>query len=468
MKFSKNFEFSRRTLLRAAGSTLLVPTFIKQSFAQTATKLPSLCLMMQTNGTHQASFWPTGTTFDSDILHALITDPVVGPKTTLIKGINLNKQGNPPGNGHDWGWNGLYSGVDNISMGAPFSGGPSLDQILINKINFSTPFPNIHCGAVVAHYSLINAGRASFSYSAAAQQVPVETDIYSLYTKVFGSVTTTASTSTASAAQAKAAAMLRLTQRKSVLDAVATDLTTLEARLGPTEAAKVGAHLTAVREFETRLSDAMTPGDDGVQSAQCKSVQPSQTGVLTTAEASEANADPLNQLYMEFIANAMGCNMVGVITFQFGRGGDHYHYGWLNNPLMPADFHNQAAHKDTGSDADAANVMINVGQYHAGLMQKLGTKLASFPAANGGTALDNSLAVWGNELATGPHGIQGYPIVFIGGAAGKLTKTGYMVDVGTQVHQRLGCTIENIMGIPSTGFGWVTNSGPFLGLGLAT
>jgi hypothetical protein len=56
----------------------------------------------------------------------------------------------------------------------------------------------------------------------------------------------------------------------------------------------------------------------------------------------------------------------------------------------------------------------------------------------------------------------------IGGAAGKLTKTGYMVDVGAQIHQRLGCTIENIMGIPSTGFGWVTNSGPFLGLSLAT
>jgi hypothetical protein len=112
--------------------------------------------------------------------------------------------------------------------------------------------------------------------------------------------------------------------------------------------------------------------------------------------------------------------------------------------------------------------MEGVGKYHAQLMQYLGQKLAGFAQANGKTALDNSLVVWGNELATGPHGINGYPIAFIGGAAGKLSKTGYMVNAGTQIHQRLGCTISNIMGDPVAGFGWVPNSGPFVGLGLAT
>ena len=156
------------------------------------------------------------------------------------------------------------------------------------------------------------------------------------------------------------------------------------------------------------------------------------------------------------------------MTFQFGRGGGHLHYQWLNLPNMPTDFHDLAAHKDQGTDGtDAANLCIGVGQYYALLHTELAAKLASFPQANGTTALDNSLVVWGNELATGPHGTDGYPIALLGGAAGKLKRTGYMVDSGTQIHQRLGCTIQNIMGMPSTGFGWVPTCGNFTGLELA-
>ena len=464
MKPVVDWQFSRRTLIRAAGSTLLVPTFLDRAFAQSAPTRPNLVLMMQTNGTHQASFWPTAPAFTSPILADLLADPVVGPRTTLIKGINLNKIGNPGGNGHDWGWHGLYSGYDNISAsGAQFGGGPSVDQILISKLQFQTPFKNIHCGVTAANYSLINAGRASFVCESAGLQVPCEIDIYGLYTKVFGSITTTGAPPSAATTQA---ATLRLAQRRSVLDAVASDLQTLEARLGPTERAKVDVHLQAVRDFETRLSDTMT-GGTVTHPVMCSTLKPSKLGVPSTGQGNEANADALFQLFMEFIGNAIGCNMVNIITFQAGRGGEHFHYAWLNLPGMRADFHNDIAHRDTGSDAVAGTVMVGVAQYYAKLVQTLAQKLASFPQANGKTALDNSLVVYGNEIATGPHGLNTYPIVFVGGAAGKLSKTGYVVDVGSQIHQRLGCTIENIMGLPSTGFGAVPSSGMLQGLGLS-
>lgn len=467
MSSSGNFQFSRRTLMRAAGSSLFVPPFLKHAFAQTLTTRPNLVLMMQTNGTHQDSFWPTGTAWTSPILAGMLTDPKVGPKTTLIKGVNLNLKGAPPGNGHDWGWHGLYTGLDNISMGAPASAGPSVDQILAQKLTFSQPFKTLHVGVNAANYSLINAGRASWPSVSAGLQVPCEIDIYALYAKVFGAPASTSAG--ADPAAVNAAAALRLAQRKSILDAVAKDLTALEGRLGPTERMKVDTHLTAVRDFENRLSDSLaTAGPAGSvgRPAFCGSAKPSQLGVPSTGQGNEANADALNHLFMEFIANVVACNMVGVLTFQFGRGGDHFHYDWLNLPGMRADFHDDIAHADKGNDPVAASVMIGVAQYHAGLLTALGQKLASFPQANATTALDNSLVVWGNELATGPHGLNGYPIVFLGGAAGRLQRTGYMVDVGPQIHQRLGCTILNIMGVPSTGFGWVPTSGNFLGLGL--
>jgi hypothetical protein len=134
---------------------------------------------------------------------------------------------------------------------------------------------------------------------------------------------------------------------------------------------------------------------------------------------------------------------------------------------MAPDFHDEIAHKDNGSNATAASVMVGVNQYHAEIFLDLAKRLAAFPQANGATALDNSLVVWGNELATGPHGTNGIPLVFIGGAAGRLKRTGYMVDSGTQVHQRLGCTLHHIMGDPVAGFGSVPNCGPFQGLELA-
>jgi hypothetical protein len=293
--------------------------------------------------------------------------------------------------------------------------------------------------------------------------VPCEIDIYALYTKVFGSVTTTSGTPSASDTQAAA---LRLMQRRSVLDAVASDLQTLEGRLGPAQRAKVDIHLQAVRDFESRLSNTIVTGTT-TRPATCSTVKPSKTGVPSTGQGNEANADALFQLFMEFIANAIACNMVSILTFQAGRGGEHFHYDWLKLAGMRADFHDEIAHKDNGSDATAASVMVGVAQYYASLVQTLAQKLAAFPQANGKTALDNSLVVWGNELATGPHGINGYPVALVGGAAGKLKKTGYMLDTGTASHHQLGCTLMNIMGVPATGFGAVANSGMLPGISLA-
>src|ERR1700690_220499 len=425
MKTGANFQFSRRSLMKAAGSTLLVPTFLKQAFAQTVATTPNLVLLMQTNGTHQASFWPAaGGTYTanaataSPILDPILSDPAVGPKTTLINGIFLNKAGSPGGDGHDWGWHGIYSGMDNIAGGGgQFGGGPSVDQILLNNksLSFKAPFPSLHTAVNAANYQLINAGRASWVCASAGLQVPVQIDIYALYTQVLGPIPAapTAPPAPASTA-ATAAATQRLAQRKSVLDTVAADLTALEGRLGTAERAKVDIHLQAVRDFETPLSSNIATGTTS-RLASCASVQPSMMGVPSTGQGNEANAPELFILFMEFIANCIGCNMVNILTFQAGRGGEHFHYAWLNLPGMAADFHNGIAHTDTtnvSTSGTSGGVMVGVAQYQAKMVLSLAQKLAMFPQANGMTALDNSLVVYGNELATGPHGTNGYPIVF--------------------------------------------------------
>jgi hypothetical protein len=192
-------------------------------------------------------------------------------------------------------------------------------------------------------------------------------------------------------------------------------------------------------------------------------------GVPSTGQGNEANAPELFKLFMEFIGNAIGCNMTQILTFQAGRGGEHFHYAWLDLPGMASDFHNGIAHKDLTNDSTSGTpggVMVGVAQYQAQMVLSLAQKLATFPTATG-TALNNSLIVYGNELATGPHGTTDYPIVFIGGANGRLTKTGYTVATTSTVHQTLGCTIENIMGMESAGFGSQPACGTIPGLAIA-
>jgi hypothetical protein len=455
-------QFSRRDLLKAAGSTLAVPAFLKNAFAAPAANAPpNLVLLQTTNGTHQDAFWPAANTygspmFDSVILHTLLTDPVLGPKTTLVKGINYHPIKNPSGNGHDQGFHGLYSGFDSIpGPGGSFGGGISLDQRIAREVPFlAGKLKNIHCGVQAVNYMAINAGRISFSAVGPGQQMPCELDLYSLYDKVFGA-------SSGNQPTDKAAAVARLAQRKSVLDVVANDLAALEKRLGPQERQKVDIHLTAVRDFESRLS-----ANRGPVTAACSSVQPSKTGVPSTGQGNEANAEILERLFMEFIANTIGCNMVGVLSFQFGRGGDHFHYNWLNIPGMPSDAHDFVAHKDSG-DPNIARIFTEIKKWYTVIVSDLASRLSKMPAGDGKSVLDNSLVVWGNEIATGPHGMNGIPIVLLGGAAGKLRKTGYVVDSGAQPHQRLGATVLDIMGVPATGFGGFPDCGLISGLELA-
>lgn len=447
-------SFSRRDLLKAAGCTLSVPLFLQRSFAANSVSLrpPSLVMLMQTNGTNQKNFWPTAGTFDSPILNRLLTDPVLGPRTTLIKGINYQAIKSPDGNEHDHGFHGLYSGFDSVTgAGGYFAGGISLDQRIANEVPFSNEkLRHIHCGVHAANYNAKNAGRLSFSATGRQQHVPCELDIYRLYETVFGPSGNTTATDPQRAKR-------RLKQRQSVLDSVARDLAALQARLGKDERAKIDIHLTSLRDFENRLSAALPTN------LLCTSRQPSLLGVPSFGQGNEENSEKLQRLFMEFIANTIGCDMTGVLSFQFGRGGEHFHYDWLKIAGMPPDAHDFVAHLDNGDPA-VERINTEIKKWYTHMVADLCQRLAAFPQSDGTNALDNSLVVWGNEIATGTHGMSDLPIVLLGGARGQIKKTGYVVDAGAQPHQRLGCTVLNLMGAKSKGFGGLDDCGMIKGL----
>jgi hypothetical protein len=51
----------------------------------------------------------------------------------------------------------------------------------------------------------------------------------------------------------------------------------------------------------------------------------------------------------------------------------------------------------------------------------------------------------------------------LGGAGGRL-RTGRLIDKGPQTYHRLGCSVLNMFGVPSAGFGEKADCGPVDGL----
>jgi hypothetical protein len=437
----KDRAFGRRDLLRAAGATLIVPTFLREAFASPPSTGPRLIILMQALGTHQQTFWPdaTGT---SRILDPILSHAALRAKTLVVKGVANETTG--LGNEHDRGFNSLWTGVKPV--GAPedsFAGGPSIDQILRGRLAPAVRFPTLNCGVLAADVAAKNGHRRSFSYLAARQQLPTRVDPYRMYAMMFPE----------SGHDSPGAAERRLALRQSVLDHTAADLAALSGRLGPAERQKLDAHATALREYETRLMTAARPDN-----ASCATPARPQAGVDVTRED---NVPLLMELMLDLVAMALACNLTRIVTFQLGYCGNQWRYRWLG---IDKDTHDEIAHFDApdGSNLVAGEAMTNIGRWVAQNVAKFAQRLDAVPEA-GATALDNSLVIWANENSNGVHGMTDLPIVLLGRAGGRLGRIG-VVDEGYQSHYQLCTSVLNLMGVAAEGFGDNAASGPLRGL----
>jgi hypothetical protein len=430
--------FGRRDLLRAAGATLLVPAFLREAFAAPETLGPRLVIMMQALGTHQATFWPdaTGT---SPILDPILSDTSLKAKTLMIKGIG-NVTPAVLGNQHDRGFNSLWTGVPPVGVPEDcFGGGESIDQKLRRTLDPQVRFPSLNCGVLAADVAPKNGHRRSFSYIGPQQQLPTRVDPYRMYAMLFPETSTDTPERVAQ----------RLSLRRSVLDHTARDLEVLRGRLGSAERNKLEGHTTALREYEMRLSAAPST---------CARPSPFAMGIDVMAED---NVPVLTELMLDLVAVALGCNLTRIVTFQFGYCGNQWRYRWLG---INKDSHDEIAHSDdpSGTNVAATAAMTSMSHWVAENVARFTKKLDAIPDG-GGTALDSSLVVWANENSDGLHGMENLPIVFMGRAGGRLSRTG-VVDEGAQSHYQLCTSVLNLMGVPADGFGDQPQSGPLRGL----
>lgn len=318
----------------------------------------------------------------------------------------------------------------------------------MSRVKLDVPFPSLNCGVLASSAPLFKDHRKSFAYLAARQPIPTEIDPTRLFGRLFAP------------GETPAIAQRRIAQHSSVLDFGAKDLARLRGNLGKDERDKLDVHASAIRDYERRMTLIATRPRVG----QCAAPRAPVSGLDVHAGK---NVPVLLPLMLDPVALAIACDLVRVVTLPIGVAASSWRYDWLG---IGTNSHDNIAHKDDGMTPVVTEQLTTIGRWHAEYVARLALALDALPSGsgNGRTALDDTLIVWSNELATGQHSLVDIPVTLIGGGAGRVKPAGGLVDVGPQTYHRLGCTMLNAMGATSAGFGEEPSCGVLHGVTLAT
>lgn len=194
--------------------------------------------------------------------------------------------------------------------------------------------------------------------------------------------------------------------QQSVLERVRGRYERLVPRLSGEDRRKLELHRDHVRDLELRIG--------ALRTANCTSPElPSRP-----REDDPAWYAGQTDAMFRLIASAFSCDLTRVATLQLGQ---------LPNEAFgapPGDVHQAYAHQ-VRSNADARQQMTNYHRLHAGQVRDFITLLKSIPEGNG-TLFDSTGIVWMNELASGDHKMEPWPVVMAGNLQGAF-RTGRVI-----------------------------------------
>jgi hypothetical protein len=449
----KSRRLSRRALLRGAGGIAVALPGLEAMFegkAAAAGKPKRLILFYTPNGTNRLmDFYPkqTGTGFVLDMESAAL-EPLRN-KLLMLSGITYAsaKLDTPLGGDlHSIGLSHMLTGVRFIidhstygkvggNLSGGYAGGISVDQYLARKIGNQTKFPSLEFGVCTS----TDAGPLPFSRMISAgpnMPVPSENDPVAMFTRIFSDNGGNATT-----AIDKAHA-----QRRSILDFVLDDLTRVGGKLGTSDKKKIDAHLTAIRDLESRLA---LPAP--MVNLSCgMGTFPAMGNPLD-----KANFPVTGKQMMDLMILALKCDATRIASLQ---------WSWARSTLVHTWAGATKSHHDmthVGSSPELTGVNIWFSKQLAYFAQGLNAA----DEGDGTSVLDNSLLWWCSDVGEGyGHGYENIR-AFILGTCGGAIKTGQHINMGGVPHQKLLVTLMNAMGLAENQFGDTTfGTGPLPGI----
>ena len=214
-----------------------------------------------------------------------------------------------------------------------------------------------------------------------------------------------------------------------MLDAVQGHLAALTPRIASSDKIKLDAHLEGIREIERRNEIALP-------TCEPSSVEPGPIDPETPNAFELISRAQIDQMVM-----ALSCDVTRVASLQWSRAVSQLRFSWLGHSRT----HHDISHLGD-TDPTMTPQLTAINTWYATQVSYLLDALAAVPEG-GGTMLDNTLVVWGNELGRGNnHSETRIPFVLAGGAGGAI-QTGRWLRRGPLFHNRLLVSICNAMGM---------------------
>jgi hypothetical protein len=285
--------------------------------------------------------------------------------------------------------------------GANIRAGVSVDQVAAEKLGHLTRFRSLELGIDRGAQS----GSCDTGYSCAyssniawrSETTPVAKEVNPRL--VFDRLFASSNLNESAAAKAK-----RDLYRKSILDFVNDDASSLERRLGAGDKRKLDEYLTCVRELENRIarSEEGTKVDlDGV----------------ARPDGIPKDYEQHLRLMFDLMALAFQGDVTRISTFMYANEGSTKSYSLIG---VPEGHHDLSHH---GGDPKKHEKIKTINKYHVEQFAYFLGKLKAIREGDG-SLLDNIMIVYGSGIGDGDrHNHNDLPIV-LAGRGGGTVKTG--------------------------------------------
>jgi len=349
--------------------------------------------------------------------------------------------------------------------------GISIDQVYAQALGTATRIPSMQISGTDGTFSDVQypaVYNGTTSWASATQPLPPVVNPGLIFDQIFAGATnaTTMANPAAAAALAKRKAL-----RKSVLDDVLAEATTLNGRLGKSDQVKLEQYLTSVRAAETAVQQSMSTTastcSPGSMTRPNMTVGPDTNGFGLKIYDPNVYTNTITDL----MALAFQCDATRVIAYQQMNGGhsSYSSFPWLT-PAVNRDHHSLSHHN---GNVTSGLQLAQIEQWEIGLFTAFLQKLDKISEGSG-TVLDNSLIFLSSELSDGNAHNQGATTytgfsaptgkpILLAGSAGNKIKTGRHAIYNNDPQANLFIAMLNALGVPTTKFG-MNGTTPLTGL----
>jgi hypothetical protein len=401
--------------------------------ARNATPLRTAFVFLP-NGMWMPNFTPATTGAGFALTSTLAPLKNVATEFSILSGLTLDAaraHGDGPGD-HARSAAAFLTGIHpKKTGGADIHLGISVDQVAAQKIGSQTRLPSLELGCDKGRV----AGECDSGYSCAytsnlswrgdATPMPKEIDPAAVFERLFKAADNAASAEAA----AKRAAM-----RKSILDFVADDAKSLQAKVGKDDQRKLDEFSTSIREIEQRIESAKGKSMGDIPDSERPSGIP-------------ADFTEHQKLMYDMMVLAFRMDLTRISTFMVAHEGSDRHY----RDLGIAEGHHTVSHH--GAAADKIEAVKKIDLYHMQQFAYFLEKLKATPEGSG-SLLDNSMVLLGCGIGDGDrHNHNDLPILLAGRAGGALKPGRHVQYAKNTPLCNLYLSMLGVMGVKAERFG---------------